>query len=425
MTDTPAHHTRVAWLVTAVGAVGFLGMAALLVPWNPAPGGWPEPAAAASVFSADEVARGEEFARWNRVLSWSALGVSLLVACGLGFTRVGAGLLGGRAEQGWRSHWTVKVTCLSAVVLLIGELVTLPFGLALRSRRVNHGLTQQALPDWAVDQVKGYLLSVVVAAVALIVLVGCARRWHRWWPAVAGGICAGLVVAGSFAYPVVVEPLFNDFASMEEGPPRSEILDLARVEGVAVDDVLVADASRRTTTLNAYVSGFGSTRRVVVYDNLLESQPEDQVLSVVAHELAHAKHDDVLVGTGLGAFGVMVGIGLLGVITGSGLVRRRSGTDGLRDPRSVALVLALMAVATVLSSPVQSTISRHVEMRADTDALRVTAPEAMVELQRQLCLRSLCDPTPPAWSQFWFGSHPTVLERVALARVAAGDQSEG
>ena len=70
-----------------------------------------------------------------------------------------------------------------------------------------------------------------------------------------------------------------------------------------VDDVLVADASRRTTTLNAYVSGFGSTRRVVLYDNLVDDVPEDQALSVVAHELAHAKHDDVLTGSLLGAAG--------------------------------------------------------------------------------------------------------------------------
>ena len=81
--------------------------------------------------------------------------------------------------------------------------------------------------------------------------------------------------------------------------------------------MLVADASRRTTTLNAYVSGFGGTRRVVVYDNLVDDQPEDQVLSVVAHEIAHAKHDDVLVGTLLGAFGVVTGVGLLAGLVGT------------------------------------------------------------------------------------------------------------
>ena len=90
---------------------------------------------------------------------------------------------------------------------------------------------------------------------------------------------------GSFVYPVLVEPLFSSFTPLPDGPLRTGVLELAEVEGVHVDDVLEADASRRTTTLNAYVSGFGSTRRVVLYDNLVRDVPEDQVLSVVAHEL--------------------------------------------------------------------------------------------------------------------------------------------
>ncbi|HEY9562604.1 MAG TPA: M48 family metalloprotease, partial [Nocardioides sp.] len=115
----------------------------------------------------------------------------------------------------------------------------------------------------------------------------------------------------------------------------------------------------------------------------------------------------------------LMGVGLLGLITSSARVRRRSGVGGLDDPRSVALVLGLMTVATLLASPVQNTISRHVELRADLDALRVSSPEAMVDLQRDLCLRAVCDPTPPVWSQFWFGSHPTVLERSGLVTNAS------
>ena len=83
------------------------------------------------------------------------------------------------------------------------------------------------------------------------------------------------------------------------------------------------------------------------------------------------------------------------------------------------LLLALLAVVSLMISPVENTISRRIEMRADVDALAVTPASAMVDLQRDLCLRSACDPTPPAWSQFWFGSHPAVLERVAAARVMA------
>lgn len=402
--------SRLLWLLTGGGALLFALIAWLVVPWHPVPGGMPEPASASEVFTQVQIQRGEEYARWSRLLSWASLAVSLVVSCLLGFTRLGSRLLGKRSRP-----WPVTVIGLTAVILVIGRLATLPFALGLRQRRVDYGLTDQGLGAWFVDEAKGLGIGIVFTAIALLVLFGCVRRWRTWWPVIVSGIFVVLVMAGSFLYPVVIEPVFNNFTSMEQGTLRSEILALADEEGVAIDDVLVADASRRTTTLNAYVSGFGGTRRVVVYDNLVNDQPDDQVLSVVAHELAHAKHDDVLVGTGLGAFGSIIGIGLLGLVMSSAWVRRRAGVDGLTDPRAVAVVLALMAVATVLSSPIENTISRRIEMRADVDALAVTPASAMVELQRELCVRAVCDPNGPAWSQFWFGSHPTVLERVAVA----------
>jgi len=214
-----------------------------------------------------------------------------------------------------------------------------------------------------------------------------------------------LVLLGSFVYPVLVEPIFNDFTSLSDGPLRTDILELAESEGVPVDDVLVADASRRTTTLNAYVSGFGSSRRVVVYDNLLDDENEREVLAVVAHELGHARHDDVLTGSLLGAAGALLGVGLLGLLV-----------PGVANPRQVPRILALVAVATFLASPVQNGISRRIETRADVDSLRTTQdPEAFIQLQKDLATTSLADPTPYRLSQFWFGSHPTALQRIALA----------
>jgi STE24 endopeptidase len=219
-------------------------------------------------------------------------------------------------------------------------------------------------------------------------------------------LLAGLVMLGSFVYPLLVEPLFNRFESLPDGALRQQVLRLADEEGVHVEDVLVADASRRTTTLNAYVSGFGSSRRVVVYDNLVNDEDDALVVSVVAHELAHARHDDVLTGSLLGAAGALLGVGLLGLLMGGGVA----------DPRRVPRILALVAVAALLASPVQNAVSRRIETRADVDAVRATGdPAAFVELQKELARRSLSDPTPPRWSHFWFGSHPTTLQRIALA----------
>jgi STE24 endopeptidase len=307
----------------------------------------------------------------------------------------------------------VRVLLAVVAVELVGRVVTLPFAVALRRHALAHGLSTQGWGGFAADLARGQLVSTVGVALLALVLVGCARRWPRAWPAVAGGLLGTLVLAGSFVYPVVVEPIFNDFTPLPDGALRSDILELAQREGVPVDDVLVADASRRTTTLNAYVSGFGSTRRVVLYDNLVDGVPRQETLSVVAHELGHARHDDVLVGSLLGAAGAVFGVGLLALVVGA---LGRTGRPSMREPEVVPLVLALLALGTVLSAPVQNTISRHIETRADVDALVATRDaESFVAVQRELALRSLADPAPPRATQFWFGSHPTALTRIAIA----------
>ncbi len=182
-----------------------------------------------------------------------------------------------------------------------------------------------------------------------------------------------------------------------------------------VDDVLVADASRRTTTVNAYVSGFGSTRRVVVYDTLLQQLSPAEARVVVAHELGHARHRDVLLGTGLGAVGAVAGVALLALLLDRPGLRRRAGVRGAGDPAAVALLMALLAAGGFLVSPAQNTVSRAIEARADRASLEATHEgDVFVRMQKQLALASLSDPTPPALSQFWWGSHPTVLQRAGL-----------
>ena len=397
------------WSLVAllVGTIAFVAVAAWRIPWHPVPGGTPAPASATSVFDAAQIARANAYSDPARHLAWASLGVSLAVTCLLGFTPLGARLAG--RLRGW---WWVRVLVAVLALALVGRLVTLPFAIVGHHRSLAYGLTGESWGPWAVDQVKSVLLSVVISGLTVVVLVGCARRWSRAWPVVAGTLLGALVMLGSFVYPVLVEPAFNHFTSLPDGPLRTQILQLAAAEHVHLDDVLVADASRRTTTLNAYVSGYGSTRRVVLYDTVLRDLPRRQILAVVGHELTHARHDDVLTGSVLAALGTLGGVGLLGLVLQ--LRRRRSGALG--EPTVVPLLVALLAVGTLLSSPINNGLSRLVETRADVGGLEATHDTtAFVTMQKQLALHSLGD-DPPSWSQFWFGSHPTTLQRVAIAR---------
>ena len=406
--DVRVSARRAAWAVLGTGLAAFVLLAVVRVPWHPYPGGPLDPPAPESVFSHAQLSAMDAYSSFARFWSRTSLVVSLVVACAIGFTPLGRRLMA-RA----RGPWWLRVVEGVVVLAVVGSLASLVPAILLRRRQLDVGLSHQAWSGFAQDRVTGLVVSVVATSLGLLALMACARRWPRRWPAVAGGLLAVLVLLGSFVYPVLVEPLFNHFTSLPAGPLRDGVLDLADKEGVAIDDVLVADASRRTTTLNAYVSGFGGTRRVVLYDNLVDDVPEREALSVVAHELGHAKYDDVLTGSLLGAAGALVGVGLLGVV-----VERRRGTGrGIGDPAAVPLLLALLAVGSVLALPVQNTISRQIETRADVTALRTTKDAgAFVDLQRQLAISSLQDPAPASWSQFWFGSHPTALQRIALAR---------
>ncbi|WP_240755880.1 M48 family metallopeptidase [Nocardioides iriomotensis] len=412
MTSTPRLNRRGAVAMLVLAVVGLVLAASLLVPWEWVPGGHLVPMSAGKLFTAEQLLRGEEYARVARLLSWSSLAVSLAVVGALGFTRLGSRLVSRLTSC---RRWFLAVPVATLAVLLVGRVVTLPFGLALRQRNLDYGLTRQSLAGWFSDWGRGLLVDAVVTSLLLLILVALMRRRPRDWYVAGAGVVVVLTFVGSLLYPVVIEPLFNKFTPMADGAFKSAVLRLADKEGVHVDDVLVADASRRTTTYNAYVSGFGGTRRIVVFDTLMEGLPRKEALVVVAHELAHAKNNDVLVGTILGALGGVAGVAALALVLDIRAVRERAGIDDPADARLVPLVLALVAIGSLLASPAVNSVSRALEARADRVSLQTTGADgAFIAMQHRLAVQAVRDPTPPAWSQFWFGTHPTVLQRAGL-----------
>lgn len=389
-----------------------LGVAlALAVPWDPLPGaslaGDP-----ARDFTPAQMAREVAFHSSIRPWSYAALVVGLVVAVALGLTRWGSRLVA-RLPGGWFGRVVLGTLLLS----VIGRLVTLPLSARGELVRRDYGLSTHTWASWLGDIGKGVLVGAGLTALALIALVGLARRFPRTWWAWGAGVTASLVVAGSFAYPLVVEPVFNDFRPLPAGSMRDDLLALAAADGVAVDEVLVADASRRTTALNAYVSGFGSSRRIVVYDTLLEKAPPEEVRLVVAHELAHAGSRDVLVGTLLGALGSAAAVCALAVVLSWTPLLRRVGADGMGDPRVIPLVLALLAVTSLLIAPASNLVSRRVEARADVHSLDLTRDAAtFAAIQKRLAVTNISDLDPHPVAYWFFATHPGVTERLALAR---------
>jgi STE24 endopeptidase len=408
---------RTALIVAVVLGAAFVLVVVLRTPWTPlpTPPGGHVPIDPTAGLPADVVARAGSFAAALRPASLANLILSLTVAGVFGLTRLGGRLVRAVAAPfggGW--FWQVVLGTLALTV--IGYLVTLPLAAYGEVVRHRYGLSTRTWPLFFRDVAVSAGINAALTALAMLVLVALARRAPRFWWAWAAGAAAALVVVGSFLYPVVIEPAFNSFRSLPAGELRTEILDLADRNGTPVQDVLVSDASRRTTGLNAYVSGFGSTRRVVLYDTVLTALPDDEIESIVAHELGHVATDDVLTGTLIGALGAAFGVAVLGLVLGWSPLLRRAGADGPGDPRAVPLILFLVAVGMLLATPVQNLVSRHIEARADAHALELTHdPTAFVSMQQRLAVTNLAQPDPPAAWQWFFGSHPTTAERVAMA----------
>ena len=263
----------------------------------------------------------------------------------------------------------------------------------VRERR--WGFSTQSLGGWVVDRAKSLAIAVTLAVVTWTALLALAHAWPAWWPLAAAAAAAAAVFLLSFVAPVLLEPLFNRFRPLADERLVAELRRLAERAGAPVRDVLVADASRRTSKTNAYVSGLGPTRRVVVWDTLVASASEAELKLIVSHELAHRR----------GMAGVAAGVIALWAVLGS---------PAPQDfPRAALLFLAVELVGL----PFLAWTSRRWERVADRASLELTGDrEAFVRAHVGLARSNLSDLDPPRAVYLLLFTHPTPPQRLALAR---------
>jgi STE24 endopeptidase len=406
-------------IVLAVVLVALAVFAAVTIPWHRAPAPRADQLASLKTLPGDQVARARAFHASLRPGSYGSMAIGLIGALLLGLTPLGARFVAlvGRPFGG---NWVAEAVLGGLAVVLAVEIVTLPFAAWRHVIVVRYGISTQSWSAWSVDLVKSFAVGAVIGGLALLGFYTIVHFAPRLWWAFGAAGAAALVVLMSFILPVLVEPVFNKFTPMADGPLRSELIALAARDGVPVRDVLVADASRRTRAVNAYVSGLGPTRRIVVYDTMLTEATPDEVVSVVAHELGHAKDNDVLTGTVIGALGTAAAVIAIFLLGSWGGLLRLAGIASIGEPRGIGLLIAVATLAGLVSAPAQGFVSRRIEARADTHALVLTGDPATFEaMQRRLGTVNLSDPDPPTWEYLMSASHPSTVERMAAARAYA------
>jgi STE24 endopeptidase len=398
-----------------VGGVAFAG--ALLAGWVVAavalsrtsvPGGLVLPKVDVdAVFGAELVARAERYRRFLYVdwlLSEAALLVTLAVYAKRG-ARLARESAAGPIGTGM---------LLGMLGLGLAWLVRVPFSVAALWWQRRHGLSSQGYADVVLDGWLALAGTFVGLSVALLVVMALARRLGSWW-----WLPGSLVLAAVATSLVVVQPYLAPGLEPVGNPRVERAYERFRIDqGVGDVPLRIESVSGSTTLANAYAFGLGPSRRVVLWDTLLDGRFTDREVDVVlAHELGHHAGNHIPKAIGWFTLFALPGAFLLMLAT-----RRRGG---MGEPAAVPLALLVVAVLQLVATPAQSLVSRRMEAEADWRALQTThAPAAARGLFRELAATSLGDPSPPRWAQLLFGTHPTLADRVAMADAWAARRAE-
>ncbi len=315
----------------------------------------------------------------------------------------------------WTPRWWL-VLAVVALVLAVGHrLLSLPLawlgGFWLPRR---YGLLHQSLGRWLWDGAKAALIGAPLGLLAVEIVYGL-MRWSPWWWLWSAVIFLGGYALLALVAPVWLVPLFYRLTPLPDGPLKSRLLALAARVGVPVTGVWIVDQSRKSRTANAAVTGLGRTRRILLFDTLLDTFTPDEVEAVLAHELAHQIHGDIR--RGLLVQGVLTLATLWIAAAALGAGGAWLHLDGPADVAGLPLFGLVVLAVGLAALPAANGWSRHVEHTADRFALEtLPGPGPFIGAMERLAALNLAEREPHRIEEFFLYSHPPIGRRIAYAR---------
>jgi len=337
----------------------------------------------------------QRFVRVNFVLSQ----VALLVVLGL-YARFGSRFAresaAGRIGTGM---------LLGMVGLAFLWLAQLPFGLAQLWWERRHGISRLGYGEWVLENWLGLGGGFLFICLAILIVMALAAPLREWWWLAGAPVFVGLALLFAFLLPYLIPGVH---------PVRDRALvaqaeELAAQEGVEDVRVEVQEVRELTSAPNAEAVGLGPSRRVILWDTLLDGRfADDEVRIVLAHEIGHLSRNHIWKSVGWYALFALPGAYLI--------ARATSRRGGVFAPAAIPLALFVLVVLQLLALPLQNVITRHLEAEADWVALEATEdPEAAERLFERLGTTSLSEPSPPTWSYLLMQTHPKLIQRIAMA----------
>jgi len=297
-------------------------------------------------------------------------------------------------------------------------LLSVPFDLyATFKIEKKYGFNTMTPRLWVTDQVKSLMLSTVLLVILLAVAFWLVEASPRYWWLWLWGFFLAFGIFMMYISPYVIEPLFNKYTPVDDPELEEEIAQLMDKTGIRVSRVFKMDASKRSTHTNAYFTGIGRVKRIVLFDTLLEKLTQEEILAVLAHEAGHWKRRHLLKGIALSQILALVGLYLTFQLTCSPML-----TDlmGIEHPSFFAkLVIAgfLFSIISFPLGPLTNFMSRRFEREADDFACRLTDdPGSMASSLVKLARDNLSNLHPHPWYAAFYYSHPPVVERIRRIR---------
>ena len=363
--------------------------------------------------------KAKEYARIRRRLSFVSMGIGVIGVFILLFTNLGIWLGDQLQALSWQpiAGWfPVQILVYFLILILAYEIITAPIayysGFVLPHR---YGLSTMSLRSWLGDLFKGLALGLVLEVLAIeFVYLLLALQPQTWWLWVALAMLFFSVVMANLA-PVLIFPIFYKFTPLPEGDLTKRLLALAERAHTRVRGVFTMQLSKKTTAANAALMGLGNTRRIVVGDTMLDRYTPDEIEVVLAHELGHHVHHDIwklIISQSILTLG---GLYLVNVVL-HWAVDTQHIYNGLANPATLPLLLALMGAFGLIVMPIGNGLSRTVEYQADEYALQVTQMvEPFKSAMTRLANQNLSDVEPSPIIEFLFHDHPSINKRLKHA----------
>jgi STE24 endopeptidase len=333
------------------------------------------------------------------------------------------------AERRSSKRWLQAAIFSAVLVTLIFVATELPAAAIGHHYSLRYGISVEAWPPWLGDQAKTLGLMVLLETPLLMLVFGL-MLWKRsrkhYWLWLSCGMTP-LMVVGAFLLPQLIEPMFNDFEPLTKSHPAlvDQLQRVVARTGTSIppERMFLMKASEKSNGLNAYVSGLGATKRIVVWDTTADRMPMDEILFTFAHESGHYVLHHVAKGITLAAIGTFLLFWLTSRIA-DWLVRRFGNSweiNTLASMSGLAVLLLSLAILQLIAEPVESTISRYFEHEADVygqeaiHGLVANPQKTAVAAFSDLGEAYLDDPNPSPFVEFWSYDHPSIQTRATFA----------